>query len=271
MKVHPALVAAVLFLSTCTADPSHGPGAVGAGVTGDVLEVLDGDSLVVRLPSGEERVRLIGVNAPERDECYGDEAADTLRTLVAGRRVQLVTDVEPRDQYERLLAYVYVGRRLVNEHLARSGTVLARRYEPNTAFQERLETAAAAARAEQLGLWSRCISSRFAEIVIGEVHADPPGADQEDLNGEWIILRNASAFPVGLGGWMVRDESSLHRFRFPPGAVLDTHGELIVFSGCGDDQPGRLYWCAIGPVWDNSGDTAFLLDADGLMVAVLSY
>ncbi len=267
MKVVSLLVFAVLALSAC----SRGPEQAAAPIAGDVIGVPDGDSLVVRLPSGEERVRLIGVNAPEQGECYGREAAEGLRALVAGRTVELATDVEPRDQYGRLLAYVYVDGKLVNQELAGSGLVLARRYRPNDRLQERLETAAASARSGGRGLWGACTSPRFSEVTIHEVRADAPGPDAENLNGEWVVIRNPTSEPVTLEGWTVRDGSSVHRFRFPETTVLVAGGEVTVSSGCGEGTPDRLFWCADGPVWDNSGDSVLLLDENGLIVAILAY
>ena len=63
---------------------------------------------------------------------------------------------------------------------------------------------------------------------------------------------------------MLRDESSVHRYTFPPGVVLDTGGITVIRSGCGVDQPpDLLYWCADGPVWTNAGDTVLVLEPSG--------
>src|SRR3712207_4150278 len=73
-----------------------------------VTHVVDGDT--IRL--GEERVRLIGVDTPETRrpgtpvQCFAREATAFMKRLVAGRRVRLELDVEDRDRYGRLLAYV---------------------------------------------------------------------------------------------------------------------------------------------------------------------
>jgi competence protein ComEC len=71
--------------------------------------------------------------------------------------------------------------------------------------------------------------------------------------------------------WSIRDESTRHRFFFPNGFVLAGNGQVRVFSGCGDDDATSLYWCDGDPVWNNSGDTAFLVDQHGRFVDTLGY
>src|SRR5687767_910169 len=79
---------------------------------GTVTRVVDGDTLQVRLASGKrERVRLIGIDAPDAGACGEPAATAFLRRLVGGRRVVLVGDrtQATRDPSRRLLAYVETG------------------------------------------------------------------------------------------------------------------------------------------------------------------
>lgn len=70
-----------------------------AGLNGTVIDVTDGDSIIVRLASGqEEEVRLIGIDAPETGEEFAQEARAALAELVDSNVVTLTTDVEERDQ-----------------------------------------------------------------------------------------------------------------------------------------------------------------------------
>ena len=125
------MVAAALcagLLSRCGA-PRDPPDANGPAteIEARVLEVTDGDTIVVRLAGGEvERVRYIGVDTPESTpdqplECFGHEAAEANRRLVCGRTVVLLPGVERRDDYGRLLAWVWAGRVEVNAFLLRRG------------------------------------------------------------------------------------------------------------------------------------------------------
>src|SRR5437763_6436018 len=86
----------------------------GQAVDATVVRVVDGDTIKVRLAGGAlERVRYIGVDTPESVkpgtpvQCYAEAASAFNHRLVAGRAVRLVADVEARDRYGRLLAYVY--------------------------------------------------------------------------------------------------------------------------------------------------------------------
>jgi len=135
---------------------------------GVVAHLVDGDTLDVRIDGSVERVRLIGIDTPESVaedrpvECFGPEAKDRLAELLpVGTQVRLERDVEARDRYGRLLAYVFrAGDDLhVNLALVADGYAEARRYEPNVARQGELDAADAEARADQRGLWPVCGST----------------------------------------------------------------------------------------------------------------
>ena len=114
-----------------------GCGEPGEGPTrsGRVLSVVDGDTVVV---AGVGTVRYLGIDTPELHhprrpvERYAARAAALNRRLVSGRIVTLETDVEERDAYGRLLAYVYVNGRMVNARLVAEGAAEAFPFPPNT-------------------------------------------------------------------------------------------------------------------------------------------
>ena len=92
-----------------TAAPSDGGPDTGEEVAQEwvVTYVVDGDTLDVARSGVEERVRLIGIDTPERGECGFEEAARALTFLALGREVRLVTSARTsRDRYDRVLAYV---------------------------------------------------------------------------------------------------------------------------------------------------------------------
>jgi micrococcal nuclease len=106
-------------------------------LTGRVTQIVDGDTIDVELQGRHERVRYIGIDTSETKhpsqgvEPYGPEATEANRRLVGGQMVRLEFDVQPRDQYGRLLAYVYVGEVMVNAELMRQGYALLSTYPPN--------------------------------------------------------------------------------------------------------------------------------------------
>lgn len=133
--------------------------------TGRVVRVVDGDTVVVDVAGRAGPVRLIGIDTPETVapnrpvECYGPEASARLKSLLPpGTAVRLWRDVESRDRYDRLLAYVQ--RRpdglFVNVDQVQAGAAIAKAYPPNTSYRADLEAAERRARAESRGLWGRC-------------------------------------------------------------------------------------------------------------------
>jgi len=135
-------------------------GAVAAGtIEGTVVRVVDGDTIHVRFTDRVEKIRYIGVNTPEihhpskGEEPGGREAAEVNRGLVGGRRVRLELDVQTRDRYGRLLAYVWVGDTMVNAELVRRGYAQAMTVPPNVRYQDLFVKLQRQARDAHRGLW----------------------------------------------------------------------------------------------------------------------
>lgn len=163
------LLGASLLLMACDGSPSSSPsttvsrGAVEANAVVDF--VVDGDTIDVIVGGSEERVRLIGIDTPEtkqRDtpiECFGPEAtAFTESLLPVGTPVRLERDTVNRDDFGRLLAYVYRADDgvFVNYETIRQGFATPLSIEPNTTFIDLFVDAARAAEADDAGLWAAC-------------------------------------------------------------------------------------------------------------------
>ncbi len=155
-----AVVLGVVGLVACgAAPPAAAPGVA------VVVEVVDGDTITVRVGGREERVRLLGIDTPETVapdspvECFGPEAsARTHELLAPGTEVRLERDIEARDRFDRLLAHVVrlEDELFVNEVLAAEGFAEALVIEPNVAHRDRIAAAVTAARAEGRGRWGAC-------------------------------------------------------------------------------------------------------------------
>lgn len=155
-------VVVVVVLAACGVGGSATPPEPGRA---EVVRVVDGDTIVVRIGGTEENVRLLGIDTPESVdprspvECFGKEAAaHTASLLPPGTEVQLVRDVEARDRYSRLLAYVYRAGdgAFVNLELVQEGYAAVLSYPPNVAHADELAAAATRARDDARGLWSTC-------------------------------------------------------------------------------------------------------------------
>jgi micrococcal nuclease len=135
-------------------------------VKGRVVWVVDGDTIHVRVGRRLEKVRYIGVNAPEipHPEARGwreggARAFEVNRRLVAGKAVRLELDVGHRDVWGRLLAYAWVkrgGKRVMaNAEMVRRGYAQVMTIPPNVKYQERFLKLQREAREARRGLWGR--------------------------------------------------------------------------------------------------------------------
>lgn len=119
-----------------------------------VTRIVDGDTF--EIASGQ-KVRLIGIDTPEKDECYFSQASNRLATHIENKEVTLTKDVSETDRYGRLLRYVFVGNTLVNTKLVSEGYAQASAYPPDIAHQDTFEAAEKEARNSERGLWgSEC-------------------------------------------------------------------------------------------------------------------
>ncbi len=276
-RVIPTVASALLWalLGGCSDDGSNDNGwadLTDLPENAMLARTIDGDSFELTIDGQVVEARLIGVNANEGDECFGAEAAEHLDLLAADAPLRVTGD--ERDDFGRRLVYVVVrapeGDFDLGAELVRTGMAVARGDHPRSEEYEAVEDEA---RDNGVGLWATdaCGASTAAEVAISDLNVDAPGSDVDNPNGEWIELTNEGDARVSLEGWLVRDESTRHRYVF--GALTLDAGERVrLFSGCGSDGGGELYWCdAAGPVWNNDGDTAMLLDPSGNQVDVWAY
>lgn len=157
------------FASDTPALPPSPTGAVEANAVVD--HIVDGDTIDVIIGGVDERIRLTGINTPEiahassgsrpasTAECFGVEATDyTAGLLPVGTEVRLERDVVARDDYGRMLAYVYRASDgiFVNYEIMRHGYAQPLSIPPNVAFADVMVQAAREAQSDGVGLWSSC-------------------------------------------------------------------------------------------------------------------
>lgn len=124
-----------------------------------IAKVIDGDTFGI--VDGQERIRLIGADTPETVhpkrpvELWGPEATLFTKDFLAGGEVRLEFDGPSRDKYGRILAYAWVGDRMLNEELIRAGLASAEPWYPySAAMKDRFRRAEGEARAARRGIWS---------------------------------------------------------------------------------------------------------------------
>jgi endonuclease YncB( thermonuclease family) len=141
MKRNHRLVLAVLCLVLLLAAPAY-------GWSGRVYGVTDGDTISVLQDGRAVKIRLYGIDCPEKHQAFGMRARQFTSSLAFGKEVE-VRPVD-RDRYGRRIAWVYVGPRCLNEELLRAGFAWHfKRYSRDSHLAE-LELQARTARN---GLW----------------------------------------------------------------------------------------------------------------------
>jgi len=269
------LAAVLVLVSWATAQdlrpvsPPYGPVPL--------LDVIDGDTVVLGSNLGPRTVRLIGIDAPEMSEGRPALAArEALAALLPpGKLVWAELGAESEDRYARLLAYLYVedrhgdwdvyGRRAVQVNLAlvEQGWADTLTIPPNTAYAELYAAAKAEAQARGVGLWAEAQdgsapaadSSAAADLGAAAASgaAGAPARPRlhcalvnpstpNDAGAEWVSVWLEG--PTDTTGYYLWDEGSMSTFRLPSG--VQPVGELRVTN------PGQ-------GVWNNSGDTIYLM------------
>ena len=278
------------------------------GIDVTVVDVVDGDTIEIAYANGtRDTVRLLGVDTPEVHtandpkefpgvpdteagrNCLrraGGTASAYATDRLAGESVRLVFDTESerRGYYGRLLAYVFVAGKSFNHALLRDGH--ARVYESTFTERERYERTEAAARDDGRGVWScaavgdgTAVSDGTAAegrtvtdtpLEVAEINYDAVGNDNENLNDEYVVLRNTGPEPLDVSGWTVADDGG-HTYTFPDGTVVDPDTEVTLRTGSGTDTATTYYWGESGAVWNNGGDVVTVRNATGSTVIQVAY
>lgn len=151
-----------------------------------VLSVADGDTIHVSLNGKNERVRMIGVNTPEiahpelgiKEQPYGQAAKNYTSKALQGRKVFLEFDVEKRDKYGRLLAYIWlekpgstreseVRKKMFNAILLQNGYAQVMTIPPNVKYVDLFVKLQREARNQGKGLWGVPAGSRLSSTAAG--------------------------------------------------------------------------------------------------------
>ena len=267
-KILPVVL--LLLLAGCPATRHRGPRKsprprTPLPITGtrEVVRVIDGDTVVL---NGGERVRINYINTPEKREELGPEAGAFARERFQGARVKV--EGNTRDGYGRLLGDVIAQGKSLAQTMVAHGLAHVFLIPPYDTDKVKLLMAAQArARDKKLGIWD---TGRYqGNFHITSFHANPPGKDKFNLNGEYLRIANITTDPQSLSGYTLSNRA---KDQFVFGEVIIPAGHtVIVSSGHGTDQPDpkkqiRMFWRRKSEAWSNWGDTATLRDSEGKVV-----
>jgi len=125
-----------------------------------VSKVIDGDTIKIK---DGKKVRLIGIDAPEKGECYYSKSADFLRELLLGKYARLEKDISEADNYDRWLRYVIIpadknkgDNILVNDYLVKEGQAKSVSSSPDLRYRDLMATSQQKAIRENKGIWKAC-------------------------------------------------------------------------------------------------------------------
>ncbi len=146
---------------------------------------IDGDT--IKLTNGE-RVRLIGIDAPEKGECYYEESRTYAQELLNGKTIILEQDITAEDDYHRPLRYAILpaenttqDRTLVNDMLVRTGNAQAVASPPDNRYRDLLISAQEEAIRENRGMWASC---EYEDELVGRRETnDPPPTPEHTIKG----------------------------------------------------------------------------------------
>jgi endonuclease YncB( thermonuclease family) len=214
-----------------------------------VARVIDGDTVEV---SNKEKIRLIGINAPEIGDKFGKEAKEFLSSLIEGRVVKI--EEYGKDEYGRKLAFLFLEDRNINVEIVKSGFAHIFKINKVPKHVEELRKAEEEAMDKQLGIWKKsnitCI--KLLELkVVGE---------------EKVILKNECKFPIQIENWSLEDESH-NRFKFPK-YLFRPNETIEIYTR---NKTTRFSFKKKFPIWDREGDTLFLRDSQGFLVLFYRY
>jgi micrococcal nuclease len=228
-----------------------------------VVEVVDGDTIILENGS---KIRLIGINAPEKGYLNHIEAKNYLESLILLQNVQLELDLEDRDDYNRLLRYVFVDDIFVNLRLVEKGHAHVFR-ESGLKYENQLKEAETKARLQDLGIWEK---SRYSgHIILLKFNYNAEGDDDENLNDEYVIFQNIGEAPLDMTGWTIKDEGS-NTFTFPE-YILPTKEAVTLYTGSGFNTENEIFWNKKGAVWNNKADAIYLRDEEEKLVLYSEY
>ncbi|MDO8747439.1 MAG: thermonuclease family protein [Thermodesulfovibrionales bacterium] len=123
-----------------------------------VIKVHDGDTVSIVSNGRKEKVRLIGIDAPEiKQRLWGTKARKHLEKMLiaSNRKVTLEFDVERRDKYGRLLCYIFTpDKEMLNIQMVKDGYAVLLTIPPNIKYADELKMAQNEARQNRRGIWN---------------------------------------------------------------------------------------------------------------------
>lgn len=200
-------------------------------ITAKVERVIDGDTIEVNVSGEILKIRLLGINTPEKKEFYANEAINFTKQL-ENKTVKI--EILSKDKYGRNLGYVFFNKKLINEEILKNGYAHFYSYEDDK-YTNQLKKAEVYARENELGIWKK--SDNYGCITISEFTY----LDLKETDNETLKLKNyCSTLDVTIKD----DATHIYHKNISKGYFTLTTQNI----------------------WNDNGDTVFIWTKDGLLV-----
>ena len=218
------IILAILFLTSAIfyyqiTDPAN-------TVTAQVIQITDGDTIKTNTP---QTLRLLGINTPEKNQPFYQEAKDFLTQKIEDKTIQI--ESHGTDRYRRTLAYIFLKNQNINAQILSNGLATLYYYDKDSHYEE-LKKAEEFARLNNLGIWKKSPDSHCIKIT--EFKTSEP---------ESLTLQNNCNYQIDL---TYKDDAT-HIYK----ATID---------------PNSSYTKTFSHIWNTDGDSIYAYDNKGLLL-----
>lgn len=193
-----------------------------------IIRVIDGDTLETEIG----KIRLLGINTPEKNQPYYEEAKQFLNIY---ENKTILIESKEKDKYNRTLAYAFYGNILLNKQLLEQGLAHTYYYEKDKYYKE-LKKAEQKAQKNQIGIWKQSINSNCIQLLELKYKETKRCTNQEQLK----LLNNCNELNI-----TIKDQAT------------HTYKETI---------PKGVFTKNFSCIWNNDGDTLFIYDNSGMIL-----
>jgi len=199
--------------------------------------VIDGDTIVC----GNQTIRLLGINTPEKKMPYYQEAKNFL-IQIENKTIEVLRDKEDEDKYNRKLRYVFYENEMLNAKILQEGFATSFMLE-GLKYETKLKNAETYAKNNEIRLWEKSKEECAKCIKLLELN----------YSAEYFIIRNNCDSDCDLNGWIIKDDAN-HIFKLDN---LNAEEEKKYDSET--------------KIWNDDGDRFFMRDEIGRLVFFYEY
>jgi hypothetical protein len=198
-----------------------------------VARVIDGDTFEIE--SGH-KVRMIGINTPEKNMKYYNEAKNFTKNLIENRSVEI--ESFGFDRYGRILGHVFIGSLHLNEEILKQGYGSLYYYEKDR-YYDRLDAAEQRARMNGFGIWKASSNKGCLKLIELKYKEDTKRCSNEEV----LKIENICQKSIDI----VYKDDATHVYR-------EKIAANSVYS--------RNFSC----IWNDDGDSLYVWDSEGLIL-----